>query len=88
MADAMTYPAVPNVDPIDIPGFANTVLWVGFGCMFASFLYFYGLLRSAAPGKKLFHVYTCGIVGFASTAYLFMALGKFSTLLSTQHFLP
>jgi len=53
-----------------------TVLWVSFACMFFSFVVFYITLKMQPVGKRLFHAYTCGIVGFASTAYLFMALGK------------
>jgi len=52
-----------------------TVLWVSFACMFFSFVVFYITLKMQPVGKRLFHAYTCGIVGFASTAYLFMALG-------------
>lgn len=61
----------------DLSNLAELFLWIGFFCMFGSFLVFYGMLRSTAPGKRLFHAYTCGIVGFAATAYLFMAFGKY-----------
>jgi bacteriorhodopsin len=60
----------------DLSNLAMLFLWIGFFCMFGSFLIFYSMLRATAPGKRLFHAYTCGIVGFAATAYLFMALGK------------
>jgi bacteriorhodopsin len=61
----------------DLSNLAELFLWIGFFCMFGSFLIFYGMLRATTPGKRLFHAYTCGIVGFAATAYLFMALGKY-----------
>jgi bacteriorhodopsin len=61
----------------DLSNTAEVFLWVGFSVMFGSFLIFYGMLRTTAPGKRLFHIYTCAIVGFASTAYLWMALGKY-----------
>jgi bacteriorhodopsin len=60
----------------DLSNTAELFLWIGFCAMFGSFLVFYGMLRATAPGKRLFHTYTCGIVGFAATAYLFMAFGK------------
>jgi len=66
-------------DAVELSGTAQTILWVVFCCMFGSFLYFYGLFRLAEPGKRLFHVYTTAIVGFASTAYFYMALGKQDT---------
>jgi bacteriorhodopsin len=55
----------------------EALLWIGFAIMFSSFTIFYAMLRTTAPGKRLFHVYTCAIVGFASTAYLWMALGTY-----------
>jgi bacteriorhodopsin len=61
----------------DLSETASLLLWIGFICMFGSFLVFYSMLRATAPGKRLFHVYTCAIVGFAATAYLWMALGKY-----------
>jgi len=32
-------------------------------------------MKKEEAGKRIYHAYTCGIVGFASVAYLFMALG-------------
>lgn len=63
------------VAAVEMPPFAHLVLWVVFGCMFTSFCAFYVMYRTGTPGKRLFHVYSTAIVGFASTAYLFMALG-------------
>ena len=64
----------------DLSNAAEIFLWIGFTAMFSSFVAFYAMLRTTAPGKRLFHNYTCGIVGFAATAYLWMALGKYNTL--------
>jgi hypothetical protein len=61
----------------DLSETAEAFLWIGFAIMFSSFTIFYAMLRTTAPGKRLFHVYTCSIVGFASTAYLWMALGTY-----------
>jgi bacteriorhodopsin len=61
----------------DLSETATLFLWIGFFAMFGSFLVFYTMLRATAPGKRLFHIYTCAIVGFAATAYLWMALGKY-----------
>eukprot|EP00979_Chaetoceros_neogracilis_P002346 scaffold409_cov295-Chaetoceros_neogracile.AAC.16 len=55
---------------------ASLALWVAFACMFSSFIYFYCLFRKATPGKRIFHVMTTAIVGFAATSYFFMALGQ------------
>jgi bacteriorhodopsin len=63
----------------DLSSTAELFLWTGFTAMFGSFLVFYSMLRATAPGKRVFHNYTCAIVGFAATAYLWMALGKCST---------
>jgi bacteriorhodopsin len=64
----------------DISNTAKIFLWLGFSAMFSSCVVFYAMLRTTAPGKRLFHNYTCAIVGFAATAYLWMALGKYNTL--------
>jgi bacteriorhodopsin len=61
----------------DLSDTDKILLWIGFSAMFGSFVIFYAMLRTTAPGKRLFHVYTCAIVGFASTAYLWMALGTY-----------
>ena len=61
----------------DLSETAEVFLWIGFAAMFGSFTIFYAMLRTTAPGKRLFHVLTCAIVGFASTAYLWMALGTY-----------
>jgi bacteriorhodopsin len=61
----------------DLSNTAEIFLWLGFFAMFGSFVVFYAMLRTTAPGHRLFHNYTCGIVGFAATAYLWMALGKY-----------
>lgn len=53
----------------------QVLLGIVFACMFVSFCVFYSMYRKAPAGNKTFHAYTCGIVGFASTAYLFMTLG-------------
>jgi bacteriorhodopsin len=60
----------------DLSDTAEIILWIGFSAMFGSFVVFYRMLRATTPGKRLFHTYTCAIVGFAATAYLWMALGK------------
>merc|ERR1712224_269019 len=52
------------------------VQYVAFACMFASFLVFFVQMKRSPVGKRLYHAYTCGIVGFASVAYLIMALGE------------
>jgi bacteriorhodopsin len=61
----------------DLSNTAEIFLWLGFSAMFGSFVVFYAMLRTTAPGNRLFHNYTCAIVGFAATAYLWMALGKY-----------
>jgi bacteriorhodopsin len=61
----------------DLSDTAQIFLWIGFSAMFGSFAIFYRMLRATTPGKRLFHTYTCAIVGFAATAYLWMALGKY-----------
>ena len=61
---------------VELTETAQLALWVVFACMFGSFCYFYMLFRQMPSGKRIFHAYTAAIVGFASTAYLFMALGK------------
>jgi bacteriorhodopsin len=66
----------------DLSNTAEIFLWLGFTAMFGSFVVFYRMLRATAPGKRLFHTYTCAIVGFASVAYLFMALGKYTQQLA------
>jgi bacteriorhodopsin len=63
----------------DLTPAAEMFLWIGFTAMFSSFVAFYAMLRTTAPGKRVFHNYTCGIVGFAATAYFWMALGKYNT---------
>jgi len=60
---------------------ASLALWVAFACMFSSFIYFYCLFRKATPGKRIFHVMTTAVVGFAATSYFFMALGMLRSLL-------
>lgn len=59
----------------ELSAMGQIVLWVVFLCMFVSFLSFFCLMRAMDPAKRLFHVYSTTIVGFASTAYLYMALG-------------
>jgi len=61
------------------PLFSSTdaiIQYVAFFCMIGSFITFFILLKKTPPGKRLYHAYTCGIVGFASVAYLFMAVGE------------
>lgn len=53
----------------------SLIQYVAFFCMFASFIIFFVQLKASPSGERLYHAYTCGIVGFASTAYLFMATG-------------
>jgi bacteriorhodopsin len=64
----------------DLSNAAEIFLWIGFSAIFSSFVVFYAMLRTTAPGKRFFHNYTCAIVGFAATAYFWMALGKYITL--------
>jgi bacteriorhodopsin len=61
------------------------LLWIGFSAMFGSFVVFYAMLRTTAPGSRLFHTYTCAIVGFAATAYLWMALGEYKLQQVSAH---
>jgi bacteriorhodopsin len=68
----------------DLSETAEVFLWIGFAAMFGSFTIFYAMLRTTAPGKRFFHVLTCAIVGFASTAYLWMALGTYQLLLCSS----
>jgi bacteriorhodopsin len=64
----------------DLSNTAEIFLWIGFTAMFSSFVVFYAMLRTTPPGKRLFHNYTCAIVGFAATAYFWMALGMYIVL--------
>jgi len=52
------------------------IQFVAFFCMFISFIVFFIQMKKTAAGSRTYHAYTCGIVGFASVAYLFMALGE------------
>jgi sensory rhodopsin len=54
----------------------TTIQFVAFWCMFASFIAYFIELKKEESGKRIYHAYTCGVVGFASVAYLIMALGE------------
>ena len=60
------------------------IQFVAFFCMFISFIVFFIQMKKTAAGSRTYHAYTCGIVGFASVAYLFMALGTLKDLYFTR----
>lgn len=73
LAAGSVEPAV--VDPTHVSSFGKTCLWIGFGCMFVSCLYFLQAAMQRKAKDRTFEMITFFICAIASLAYLAMAAG-------------